>query len=124
MRRSIVSLLCLPVLLMACATTGAAPSTSGASNSTRISQEELIAADLPTAYDLVDRLRRPWLRRDALTGAEVAVYMDNQHIGGAQRLREIRAADIAELQYLSHDEATRRWGNQVTGSVILITRRN
>lgn len=123
MRRKLLSLLALPALL-ACATTGTGNgSSSSSSNSPRLTQEEIVAADLPTAYDLVDRLRRPWLRRDAVTGGDVEVYMDNRKIGGASALRDIPAVDVGSLEYLPNDEAIRRWGSQVTGSVIVVTRR-
>lgn len=116
-------------LLVACASAGG--SGSGASGSaaksssdqSRLTSEEIVAANLPTAYDLVDRLRRPWLRRDAATGKEVVVYMDQQNLGGASKLRDIPSVDVAELQYLTYDQAVQRWGSQVEGSVILVKRR-
>ena len=128
MRRS-----CLPLLaasLLACASGGAttaastttAAATSGP-NSARLSQEEVTAADLPTAYELVDRLRRPWLRLDAITRGEVVVYMDNQKVGGAEKLREIPAVDVAEMVYMPNDQAIQRWGSDIKGSVIVVTRR-
>ena len=123
MRRLVLSVLALPALLAACATTGTGGASSATSDSPRLTQEEIVAADLPTAYDLVDRLRRPWLRRDAVTGGDVEVYMDNRKIGGAAALREIPSVDVGALEYLPNDEAIRRWGSQVTGSVIVVTRR-
>ena len=122
MRRSFLALLILSAIVIVCASTGTGAS-NPASNSPRLTQAEIVAAGLPTAYDLVDRLRRPWLRRDAMTGGEVEVYMDNRKIGGAAALRDIPSVDVAELQYMSHDDAVRRWGSQVTASVILVTRR-
>ncbi|HEU4588180.1 MAG TPA: hypothetical protein VFS11_06015 [Gemmatimonadales bacterium] len=89
----------------------------------RLTTEEIDAAKLPNAYELVDRLRRPWLRRDALTGGEVVVYMDEQNIGGPEKLRDIPAVDVAELQYLPNDQAVRRWGSAIQGSVIVVVRR-
>ncbi len=117
-------------LLIGCASAGGG-SSSGASASaaksssdqSRLTSEEITAANLPTAYDLVDRLRRPWLRRDASTGKDVVVYMDQQNIGGASKLRDIPSVDVAQLEYLPYDEAVRRWGSQVEGSVIVVTRR-
>jgi hypothetical protein len=90
----------------------------------RLTSEEIDASKLPNGYELVDRLRRPWLRKDALTGAPVSVYMDEQNIGGAEKLRDIPAADIAELQFLPNEQAVRRWGaTAVPGSVIVVVRR-
>ncbi|HEX6536670.1 MAG TPA: hypothetical protein VF041_18935 [Gemmatimonadaceae bacterium] len=138
MRRTHLALAALSALLLACAssshsaTSAAAPSPKASSSKkavkpkadpSRISLEEIQAANLPTAYDLVDRLRRPWLRRDAVTGGEVAVYMDEQNIGDASKLRDIPSVEVAELQYLKNEDAIRRWGSQVTGSVIVVVRR-
>jgi hypothetical protein len=90
----------------------------------RLTTEEIDASNLPNAYELVDRLRRPWLRKDALTGAPVVLYMDEQNIGGPDKLRDIPAADIAELQYLRNEQAVQRWGaTAVAGSVIVVVRR-
>jgi hypothetical protein len=104
------------------ATTSAA--TGGAAQDpSRLTLEQITAAKLPTAYDLVDRLRRPWLRIDATTGGDVVVYMDEQNLGGASALRSIQSVDVAELDYLSNADAVRRWGAEIKGSVILVVRR-
>ena len=58
-----------------------------------------------------------------MTGGEVAVYLDERRIGGSETLRDIPIADVEEMHYLRNDEAVRRWGGQVTGSVIVIVRR-
>lgn len=93
------------------------------SDPSRLTSDDIAAANLPNAYELVNRLRRPWLRRDAVTGAEVAVYMDDQRIGGAEKLRDIPTVQVGELRFLPNLEAVRRWGSEVTGSVILVVRR-
>ncbi|HXE57396.1 MAG TPA: hypothetical protein VNK43_05305, partial [Gemmatimonadales bacterium] len=89
----------------------------------RLTRAEIEEADLPTAYELVERLRRPWLRRDALTGGEVVVYMDDHALGGADALREIPAVEVAEMEYLPHDQAVLRWGGDLPGAVIVVRRR-
>jgi hypothetical protein len=89
----------------------------------RLTEAEIEQANLPTAYELVDRLRRPWLRRDAVTGGDVVVYMDEQNIGGPEKLRDLPAVDVAELQYLPNEQAVRRWGAAIGGSVIVVLRR-
>jgi len=130
MRRFYTVLPLLVAPLVACASGGAtaAETTTTAaatpsSNSSRLSLEEVKAADLPTAYELVDRLRRPWLRLDAVTRGEVVVYVDNQKVGGAEKLREIPAVEVAEMVYMPNDQATQRWGSDIKGSVIVVTRR-
>ena len=137
MRRTHIALAALSMLLLACASgshsassTDQSPAASSGTKGTtteadqsRITGDEVTAANLPTAYDLVDRLRRPWLRRDAMTGADVVVYMDEQNIGGADKLREIPSVTVGEMRYLPNGEAIRRWGSAIMGSVIVITRR-
>jgi hypothetical protein len=89
----------------------------------KLGQAEIEEANLPTAYELVDRRRRAWLRRDAVTGGDVVVYMDEQKQGGSEKLRDIPAVDVAELLYLPNDQAVRRWGADIKGSVIVVVRR-
>jgi hypothetical protein len=119
-----LSLLCI---LTACATaagTGAtAEASTSSSTSPRLTREEILAADVPTAYDVVDRLRRPWLRRDPRTGNDVSIVVDNARAGGAETLRDIPAADIGELQFITSDEATRRWPGQVSGTAVVVIRK-
>ena len=131
MRNSPIAFAVLSLLLAACATGTKAGSNSSASANTtavqadqaRLTQDEITAADLPTAYDLVDRLRRPWLRGDKVTGGEVVVYMDRQNLGGASKLRDIPSAEVAGMEYLQNEDAIHRWGSDIKGSVIVITRR-
>jgi hypothetical protein len=118
---------------LACASGGGSTSAkesvpmATASNSehdlSRLTLDEITSANLPTAYDLVERLRRPWLRRDAVTGADVVVYMDERNIGGAEALRDVPSGDVAELQYLPNADALKRWGGDVKGSIIVVSRR-
>jgi hypothetical protein len=118
--------LCLSFILTACATAGgtaATPEASSSTSSARLSRAEILAADVPSAYDVVDRLRRSWLRRDIRTGNEVSVVVDNARAGGAETLRDIPAVDIGELQFIPSDEATRRWPSQVIGTAILVIRK-
>ena len=132
LRLSLV-VLSFAVVLGACASAGGSGSVgesaaspgavAGKADQNRLTLAEIEAADLPNAYELVSRLRRPWLRRDARTGAAVVVYMDEQNLGPASKLREIPAVDVAELQFLPYDEAVRRWGAGGQGSVIVVVRR-
>jgi len=95
----------------------------GKTEQSRLTLEEIEAAELPNAYEVVARLRRWWLRRDPETGAAVEVYMDGQRLGAASKLRQIPAAAVAELEYLPREEAVRRFGAAVEGNVIVVVRR-
>ena len=93
------------------------------SDPNRLSSEEITADNRPTAYDVVDHLRRAWLRKDMLTGEDVVVYMDEQNIGGAEKLRDLPSVDVAQLEFLPNKDAIKRWGSQIKGSVIVVSRK-
>lgn len=134
MNRTTIAVVPLIVLAAACASSGGSgadasttPGTASAgaakADENRITAAEIEAAGLPNAYELVSRLRRPWLRGDPLTGGAVAVYMEERNMGGAEALRTIPAVAVAELRYLSNSEAVMRWGTAVQGSVIVVVPR-
>ena len=122
MRRCLSVLSFLSVFLVACASAGTHTGSSN-ENSSHLTSQEITAANLPTAYDLVDRLRRPWLRDDAATGGEVSVYVDNQKLGGKEKLRDIPAVDVAEMHFLPSADAVMHFGQDATGGAIVVIRK-
>jgi hypothetical protein len=131
-RRSAIALVLAAGLSSGCAPAGRASAGSASvggaaatspAESDRITAAEIAAAELPTAYELVERLRRPWLRRQGPQGGQVVVYLDERQIGGAAVLRDHPAATVAELRYVTHEEAARRWGDGIPGGVIVIVPR-
>ncbi len=123
------SALALVLFLAGCASSGgsgAADAIADAKGSADspfvITASEIQEANMPNAYELVSRLRRPWLRQDKITGKEVRVYMEQRDIGGAEALRNIPAADVAELRFFDSDAAMKRWGQTVESSVIEVVR--
>lgn len=120
-----LSFIALTALAIACASgshpsTDSTPAATASTDQSQLTSVEITAANLPTAYDLVDRLRRPWLRRDGMTGADVAVYQDDRNIGGAEKLRDIPAVTVSAMQFVPNADAIRRYGNDVKGSVIVV----
>jgi len=110
----------------ACASGGATdePATAVRDVRNRLTAEEIAASGVPTAYDAVDRLRRQWKRDMSAPGdAAVSVYLDNRRIGGLDALRNIGAAEVRELQYVSGREAEQRWGPEARGGAIIVLRR-
>lgn len=101
----------------------AAPAKKAKHDENRLTADEIAASKRPTVYDAVDRLRPSWLRKDMLTGEEVVVYMDEQPLGGSDKLRDMPSVDVAELQYVPHSDAVHRWGSDIKGSVIVVVRR-
>lgn len=95
---------------------------SGNANDTILSAVEISEANVPTAYEAVDRRRRRWFRD--LTGeGEVSVYMDNQRRGGKEYLREIPAQDVSYLEYLKGTDAVMKFGQEARGGAIIIVRK-
>ena len=122
-----ISLLTLGVLLAVGCASGSAPAGRTAAAVTVadsvLMADEFAASGFPTAYDVVERFRRPWLRRDARTGAEVTVYMEEQSLGAAQSLRDIPAVEVESLEFMSSEQAMLRWGSNIKGSVIVVKRK-
>ena len=123
------SVLALVVFLAGCASSGGSGAADASADAKRsadspfvITASEIQEANLPNAYELVSRLRRPWLRQDKITGREVRVYMEQRDIGGAEALRNIPAADVAELRFFDSDAAMKRWGQTVESSIIEVIR--
>ena len=130
MRRSSLILPLLCAFFMACASGGAKTGSTSATSSSKsssdsptLSSADIVAADLPTAYDLVDKLRRPWLRSDPASGAAVSVYMDNQNLGGTSALRDIPSVEVSEMHFLRGADAMARYGQDAKGGAIIIIRK-
>lgn len=131
-----LSVITLSVLALACAagsvaglaaqadsTAPAKAAKSAKHDDNHLAADEIAASKRPTAYEAVDRLRPRWLRKDMLTGEDVVIYMDEQNLGGSDKLRDMPSVDIEELEYVPHADAVRRWGSDIKGSVIVVSRR-
>lgn len=56
--------------------------------------------------------------------AHVAVYLDDQYLGGPNELRAFRTKEIASVRFLSKVETTLKFGRSpVDGSIVVSTRR-
>ena len=82
-----------------------------------------------TVYDIVAHLRPEYLRsrgtnslRD-LTPPTAIVYVDNVKFGSLETMRSMSADNIAQIQYLSANNATTRFGMDHAAGAILITTR-
>lgn len=123
MRRPLAVLAFLSVFLMACASAGTRTESSSSNSKSPITAKEIGAAKLPNAYTLVDRLRRSWFRSDPATGAAVAVYMDQQKLGGTSVLRDIPSVQVAELRFLPSADAIQHFGQDAKGGAIVVVRK-
>jgi hypothetical protein len=142
--RIIAGALALGIVAGACASSSSsAPAASGTAsanvprrgNSTLITQEEIEAVHLETIYDVIERLRPNMLRThgppsriNGATPAEagassshINVYLNGTWIRDVSMLRNIQAASVKQVQYLSSSDATTRFGTGHVAGAILIT---
>ena len=120
MRYSKILLVAATFAASACAST---PKTGGDSASNTITADQIAAANVPTAYDAVDRLHRAWFRDLTGTG-DVVVYLNNQkQDGGKEALRNIPASEVQTLEYLRGSDAQMRFGQDAAGGAIIVTRK-
>jgi hypothetical protein len=116
---------CLYALMVVAVLGCASASTSGTPrNRSLITDEEIAAAHVTSAYDAVERLRPLWLRSHGETsintpGTQYAnVYVDGQRYGDLSTLRNLLAGQIAEMRYYSGPEGATKFGLQNSGGVI------
>lgn len=92
-----------------------------------LTTEDLLATRASNAYDAIQRLRPQWLRArgPARLGrvAVVRVFVDNQPVGGVDFLRSLDPNAVREVRLFSASEASMRWGGNVEGGVIHVSRR-
>lgn len=110
-----------PLLLLLAACGGNSSAGSVSPDAASISAAEIQSSGGATAWDVVDRLHRRWFR-DQLSGKAVTVYYEQSNVGGAEKLRDYPAREVAELQYLDGQAAVRRFGAGNEGGVILVVR--
>ena len=127
MRFSKLFLVASTFAAMACASTpktGGSDSSSGGGSSNMITADQIAAANVPTAYDAVDRLHRSWWR-DLTAQGDVVIYMNNQKLGDGtkEQLRQIPASEVESLEYLRGTDATMKFGQDAQGGAIIVTRK-
>ena len=92
-----------------------------------ITAADMAAVNLPTAFDVVERLRPHFLRprgpTTVVSDTRLVVYQDNLNLGGVEMLRQIRAAELQEIRFLSASDATTRFGTGHPGGAIIVTTR-
>ena len=123
-------LLCAGILTfvwLATACASAAENGGRQHNPDLITAEEIQAARVATAFEVVERLRPQFLRTrgssSALMETRVTVFQDNLNLGGVEMLRQIRALDVLEIRFMSASDATTRFGSGFPGGVIAIKSR-
>lgn len=127
------------LFVTAVATVGCAAATSGASTGPRhdrntISTDELTSTQASTLYDVVQRIHPEWLvphtqgtlgvPGSAVSGSgtdsDIQVFLDTQHAGGLEVLKQFTPTQAAQLKFYSSSEAQARFGNGNLNGVIQI----
>ena len=91
-----------------------------------IGADEIAHSPYGTLYEAVQRLRPEYLRTRGVATfaggtmemASPVVYCDRMRLGGIEWLRNIQAADVVEVRFLSANEAQFRYGSGHLGGVI------
>lgn len=108
----------------------AAPARAPRRDRSVISGDDLRATQASTLYDAVQRYHPEWLV--ARTGGggsstglssgntEVQVFIDAQHAGGLDVLRQFAPSQAASLKFYTGSEAESRWGTGYLNGVIQI----
>ena len=112
------------VVATGCASTQASPPSLSASVD-QLTEADIQQANVATAYDAVDRLRRRWFRDlSGNASGDVVVYVHtDQKLGGKETLRDIPARDVMNMRYLKSADAVARYGASASGGAIVVTRR-
>jgi hypothetical protein len=102
-----------------CASAGGAAG-AGGGGPNLIVEEELAPLQQLDAYQAIQRLRSRWLVSRG--GSSPTLFVNGARRGGGLGdLRTLRAADVAEMQFLSASDATTRFGTNMDGGAILVT---
>ena len=117
-----VTMLVLIATVSACGLppSGATPVPASAYNV--LTEQEISAALVTTAFDAVARLRPRFLKPSGGTNSlQPAIYLNGVLIGGVQELGNIQAVSIREVRFLNAVEATARYGASRFGGALLVT---
>ena len=119
-----LTLIAASFAIAACASTPKAEGSSTTASATQITADEIAAANVPTAYEAVDRLHRSWFRDLSNPDlGEAVVYLNNEKLGGKEKLRDFPAWDVAMIEYLKPADALLRFGQDAKGGAIIVTRK-
>ena len=116
----------LLLVLTACGSREAGTRPAPRSSPKLISAEEVASVQVPTAYDLVQRLRPLWLARSSpfriRSDGDISVYVNDRYFGGPFSLRHIEAGTVREIRLLTANIAAFSFGTtHATNAIQVIT---
>ena len=116
----------------ACAGAASSGSTAPRRDPTVITAEDMTRVQATNLYDVVHRLHPEWLnqRTAATVGSlnsaapaqpiDVQVYLDSQHIGTSETLKQLMVSTTSSLKYYTAAEAQTRFGAGNLNGVIQV----
>ena len=111
-------------LLVACTAPPRAPQPRDRSI---LTAEEIMATHTTNLFDAIQQLRPEFLRQRGHSsiespGADIPrVFVDNMEMGDVQFLKNINPMEVAEVQHLSAEQATTRWGTGYIGGALIVS---
>ena len=126
MRR--LSIPCLPMLLVACASTGGG---EGSRSDGPLTRPDLAAVSASNAYDALEQLRPLWLRPLSTRGTQgqpVGIVIGGRAGGTFDDLRSVDLADVERIEFMNRTTAMNRYGtthgSAYNGGAIIVSLRN
>ncbi len=119
--RVLLALLALTLGLTACASGGGTSGGARRGGSNRITSDELESVAELDLFSAVGRLRPQWLRAGTRGQLPEVVLNGSHQPGGTESLRNIRASEVSELEFMSASDATTRYGTGFTGGAIVVS---
>jgi outer membrane cobalamin receptor len=105
-----------------------APAATRSRNSNVITREEIAATNMGNMSDVIQQLRPQYLRTRGrtsinLAGDQVAVYMDDVHMGSVSVLSQIGANGVKRVEYVRGPDTGFKFGlDHQAGVVHIITK--
>lgn len=122
-KKTVLFTLALALGFSGCASGGGGPARPAGASANRIVTAELETLQQFDAYQAVERLRPRWLQaRVGLTGPTM-LYVDGAPGGTAEDLRQLRASEVTQMEYMGSSDATTRYGSGHDGGAIIVRTR-
>jgi hypothetical protein len=112
-----------------------APNASARANPRVITQDEINSVGVASIYEVIEKLRPTMLRSRGRLEREdreynvdssawartIKVYLDNEHLGEPSRLLGVPAAIVNQVEFITANDATVRFGAGHEAGAILVT---
>ena len=119
-RRTFIALAAMAVVA-GCSPASQSSGAGARSSSNVLTRQEIAASPYQNAYEAVEKLRPSFLRpRPTSAGPNMTaeLFVDGIRRGSLEGLRAIPSAEIAEIRFLSVQDATTRYGLNVPAGVL------